>query len=258
MAIRHWATLATLALGAACRAVPPDSPQDASPLPAARHGPRWIVKPYLFAAGMDGSVGIAEGSQEVDADFEDVLDSLDLGAMLSVELQPQASPWSFLTDLMYVALEERGTAPGPLGLDVEGEVEQFVWELAAAYAVKPAGRLDLLGGVRYWDLSSELTVGAPSGDISSEDTQQWLDPLVGVRSRLPLDGRVDLVLRADVGGFGVGSDVSYQLGAGVDWSFTEDFRLVVGYRHLDVDFDHDGFEYDMATSGPLVGLMLGF
>jgi hypothetical protein len=81
---------------------------------------------------------------------------------------------------------------------------------------------------------------------------------VGVRSRLPLAERLDLLLRADVGGFGVGSDLSYQLGAGVDWSFNQGFRVVVGYRHLYVDFDDDGFEYDMATSGPLVGVVLAF
>jgi len=177
--------------------------------------------------------------------------------MLGLELRPPGSRWTLLTDLIFVALEERGTAPGPAASRAEAEIDQLIGELTAAYALREDGRLDVLGGVRYWSLSTDLTVQGPMMDVSADESEDWLDPLVGVRSRLPLGERVDLLLRGDVGGFGLGSDFAYQLGAGLAWSLGERTELVVGYRHLDVDYD-DGFEYDVATSGPLLGLVLGF
>jgi len=98
---------------------------------------------------------------------------------------------------------------------------------------------------------------ASSARIAGIPKNRNSDPIVGARSRLPLSRRLKLMLRADFGGFGVGSERSYNLGAVLAWSLGERAQLVAGYRHLDVDYD-DGFRYDVATSGPVLGLVLGF
>lgn len=232
-------------------AAAPSLPSPAEDAPDEGWG--FLVKPYLFASGLDGRVGSDRGMVAIDVDFDELLDSLDVGAMLGFELVPPGSRWKVLADLMYVELEERGTAPGPLATSIDATIEQFIAELSAAYELREDGRLELLAGARYWSLSGELEAGMASAD-GDED---WIDPLIGARSRLPLGEHFDVMLRADVGGFGVGSEFAYNLGAGVAWSLSRSVQLALGYRHLDVDYDDD-VEYDVAQSGPLFGFILAF
>lgn len=249
---------------AALLLVSPARAQGLGVLPEVAHAPRedgkdpgWTVllEPYLFASGLEGDVASGDGVGDVDADFGDLLDHLDFGGMVRVEIVPPASRWSFLVDLMYVELGDDGTAPGPGAADVELDVDQFIGELSAAYRLREDGRLDLLGGLRYWDLSTKLVADLPGGPRAARASADWIDPLVGVRSTLPLGERVDLTLRGDLGGFGVGSDVSLQLGAAVSWSVSRAFSLVAGYRYLDVDYDDD-LTYDVAQSGPVLGCVI--
>lgn len=45
-------------------------------------------------------------------------------------------------------------------------------------------------------------------------------------------------------------DVSINFG--YQWGDT--FSTTIGYRYLDVDYEDDGFLYDVAQQGPLIGL----
>jgi hypothetical protein len=48
----------------------------------------------------------------------------------------------------------------------------------------------------------------------------------------------------------------------LDWSISENFGLVFGYRALDTDYSkgsgEDRFKFDMLVSGPLLGLRYYF
>jgi hypothetical protein len=219
--------------------------------PSTEEGWGFLIKPYLFASGLDGDVGTGDATEDIEASFDDLLDDLNFGAMLQLEVVPPESPWRVLVDLWFVQLEETGVAPGPMETEVDAEIDQFMGELSVAYELMDDGRLDVLGGIRYWDLSSELE----GGDSSAEGEVDWIDPLVGARSLLPLGERFFVLLRGDVGGFGVGSDISYNLGAGVGWSISKTFELAAGYRYVYVDYDDD-VVYDVAQSGPLLGLVI--
>jgi opacity protein-like surface antigen len=65
-------------------------------------------------------------------------------------------------------------------------------------------------------------------------------------------------LYGDVGGFGVGSDSTYQAIGGVVWQFSQRFSASAGYRYLYQDFEDDGFVWDMAMHGPFLGLGVKF
>ena len=73
-----------------------------------------------------------------------------------------------------------------------------------------------------------------------------------------------LTARGDVGGFGVGSDFSWNAQAGVGYEVSTLFTLVAQYRALGVDFNNDKagtadyLLYDTITHGPLVGFVFRF
>ena len=69
-----------------------------------------------------------------------------------------------------------------------------------------------------------------------------------------------------VGGFGVGSDFTWQVVGGFNWTRERKFlgmdvSGVIGYRALSVDYTEGGsskFAYDNVLHGPLLGLRFSF
>jgi opacity protein-like surface antigen len=86
--------------------------------------------------------------------------------------------------------------------------------------------------------------------------------VIGARYSLPFARDWTAVLRADIGGLGVGSDFTWQGIARLDWRLSESVSLDLGYRYVYVDYEHgsgaDEFVYDVATSGLLFGVVFGF
>ncbi len=83
--------------------------------------------------------------------------------------------------------------------------------------------------------------------ISRSD--DWVDPYVGLRGRYNLTPKVYLNGRADIGGFGVGSDLTWQASGGLGWQFATNKYLELNYRALSMDYEDNGFSYDMVTRG---------
>jgi hypothetical protein len=98
---------------------------------------------------------------------------------------------------------------------------------------------------------------AGSGDL------EWVDPFVGARVRHQFGNNKEVTLEGDVGGFGVGSDFSWQVVAtyGFDVNcFGTPLHTVVGYRALAVDYTESGpfgdNGVDFIQHGPLMGVSL--
>jgi len=220
-------------------------------------GWNFLVKPYLFACGLEGTVSTGTGPLDVGAEFDDLFDSLDIGGMLAFEARPPDSSWTILADAIYIRLKDKGVTPGPAGLAVDGTLEETVIELSAAYELVDRGRLEVLAGVRYCSVNADLVAHLPGGPRASSTNTDWVDPLVGLRSRLALAREVDLLLRGDLGGFGVGSDLAGNLAVELDWSISSAVQVALGYRYLYLDYDDDS-TFDLSQAGPMLGLGLRF
>ena len=86
-----------------------------------------------------------------------------------------------------------------------------------------------------------------------------MDPFVGLRVRHELSPGKELQFLGDIGGFGVGSDLTWQLFAGYGFDFWKSsLHGVIGYRALAVDYSQDdrGFKnnLDLILHGPVIGL----
>ena len=141
---------------------------------------------------------------------------------------------------------------------------------------------DVLGGGRYWyqraditfDLNAALNVNVPDLEFSADRRKViarsgnigWVDPYVGFRVRHKAAPGHNLSFEADIGGFGIGSRISYQtLGA---WRFdvgstgSVAWAGVLGYRVLYVDYIRGSgtsrFEMNLLQHGPLIGLSARF
>jgi hypothetical protein len=117
-------------------------------------------------------------------------------------------------------------------------------------------------GVRYTSLGLDIDIGSA---ISAHQTRDWVDPIVGTRVIIDLSPRWQLLMSGDVGGFGVGSDFSWNLVGVVGYRFDLfglDSSFLAGYRALSQDFDDSSganrFEWDVTVHGPIMGLTMRF
>jgi hypothetical protein len=97
---------------------------------------------------------------------------------------------------------------------------------------------------------------------SVDNTHDWIDPIVGLRYHGDLGEHWSVNARADVGGFGVGSDFAWNASALLGYRFSSWCSAHLGYRALSLDFESgsgsDSLAYDLTMNGPIIGVAFSF
>jgi hypothetical protein len=104
-------------------------------------------------------------------------------------------------------------------------------------------------------LDTQVTNALPT---KGSDNKQWVDPIIGARAQYNFNDRWFVAGNADIGGFGVSSDITWSLEATVGYNFTRNVSAELGYRHLYTDYSDGGFDYEMAQAGIYTGLNIRF
>jgi hypothetical protein len=236
------------------------APALAQPAPDGRW--HYLVQPYVMFPNMQGATGIGNIARiHVDEDPQDIFDKLQMGAMFYAEARNDA--WTFSTDLLYMDLgSEISTNEPGLIEQIDVSVAQLGWELAAMRRLTPNFELGLGLTYNQIDVDVDIAVGLPGppSQLSVGGKEEWFDPAVVARATWPIDDRWFVQARGNVGGFGAGSDLMWQIMADVGYRPSEAWFFTFGYRVIDFDYDQgsgsDRFVYDMQTFGPV--LRLGF
>ena len=228
------------------------------------------VTPYLWGSGMSGKTAVGTATPagpleaDVDVGFDDILSNLKFGIMGSYR-GDRSDGWVVMADYIYMSLEaDKPSNVGPVLVDTTVEVQQTAFEFDLGYRVND--QVTVFAGLRYNDVDADLDVvrtgpGAGANRAASKG-DSWIDPVVGVTARYPINETWSVGVRGDVGGFGVGSDLTWQMMASVNWKVRDNLEVVAGYRNLDADYEDgsgaDLFKYDMVTSGPGIGVSFKF
>jgi hypothetical protein len=234
------------------------------PLPTFSEESDWHidwVPAYLWFTGLKGTVGAGGYQVPVDATFGDIFSQLNIGLMTVSDVRRKRI--GLLTDLFYISLSSNQQST-PIGVSYSGfnaNSKTFFLDPEAYFRVLDGDVLsvDALAGFRYWHLNNNMQLfpaALPGATIGQ--TQDWVDPLLGARFRLNMRKGLFATLKGDAGGFGVGSQVTYQIYAGVGKEFKRKFSTIIGYRYLDVDYRNGGFVDDTHMSGPVIGFNLHF
>lgn len=226
---------------------------------------RQTVIMYGMGAALKGESQVGDIEVPVDLSISDVFDALEMGAMGAY--RADNGTWSITGDVTYMGLG--GTSESQHGL-VKGDVEIDQFTLMGTIGRRVTDRLEALFSLSYFDLSTDLSVrtrapvtGAATTRNASVDVD-WIDPMVGLHYDWPFRDDWKLNLRGDVGGFGIGSELSYQLLATVQWQSSGGFGAVFGYRLIGFDYedghegDRDYERFDLTEQGPLVGVTYTF
>ena len=226
------------------------------PVAAQDTGKDWQFKLaplYMWAVFLDGSQTVKGQEAQLDVNFGDIWDNL--GGVFTVHFEGvYRQQWGIFTDYSYVDIDIDGTL-GP-GVNVEVDYQMTYFELGGYYRFqKDVHDFDILAGIRYTDMDATINLG-PSPNL--EGKQDWTDPIVGVRWTWHFADRWELWLRGDIGGFGVGSDFTWNAIGMLQFQPWKHVSLFGGYRALYQDYEDgsgaDLFKYDVTTHGPVLGL----
>jgi len=218
---------------------------------------------YAMGAAIDGEAQIGDLVVPLDMSMSDIFDALEFGAMAAY--RADNGTWSFTVDTTFMGLGgTAATRPGIIKGDLD--IDQFTLMGTVGRRVSP--HLEALFSLSYFDLSADLEATlllSPSQDEVTRKASQdasWVDPLIGLQYNVPIGEAWRFNLRGDIGGFGIGSDFTYQVLANFRWQANERFGVVFGYRLIGFDYedghDADYERFDLTEQGPLVGMTISF
>ena len=218
---------------------------------------RQTVFFYGMGAAIDGDAQAGPLQVPVDVGISDFFDSLKFGAMAAYRAENEQ--WSFSGDVTYMNLGSRRTTEqgrASAGLDTE----QLTVMATAGYRVTP--RLEALLSLAYFDLTADLRVRVLQQVQTVSRDASWVDPLVGLNYEVPISGKWRYTLRGDIGGFGVGSDLTWHALTKFTYQQSDRFSWYVGYRAIAYDYeDGEGLRYqhyDLVQHGPGAGIAFSF
>lgn len=216
----------------------------------------WAVffTPYLWLAGLETSTR-ARGpfpATTTEVSMRDVLKSLDFGAEAAFEVR--RNRMIGLVDFSYLDLSASKGLNGVPFTGASMETTTIFGSANAGYRVveHDRGSFDLFAGVQFvWmDIDLAFSGGAPASTSSS---QTLIDPIVGARGRLDLGSGFFVGTTGTIGGFGVDSELTWQLIGQAGWQANEWLTLQAGYRHFEIDFKSGGLMDNVTMSGPMIG-----
>ena len=206
---------------------------------------------YGWGAGVSGDFTPFTGAPSLsfDKSLSEVLEDLD-GAFFMTGLARRGDLVLF-GDLTYTSSSRDGLVPP--GIPASGEVTIRSLSLAAGkrFEADEGTTIDVLGGLRAWSLDGSVAV--PLAGVSVAPEANFVDPIVALRVNTGLSPRWSLLGYVDVGGFGVGSDLTWQVAITANYRATDTLYLSAGWRHLYLDYRDDGTVFDGSMSGPVVG-----
>ena len=202
-------------------------------------------------AGLNGDLKVKNIPADVSMSFSDLMDSFNFGGQ--VHMEARKGKWGLFLDATYMNLgadidgARRSAAPGGVvqveDLDANIDMEQWLVEFGGTdqSARIPMGQnkdksmlLHLIGGGRYWYLSSDIDVGLvvegnnniAARSFSGRGSKQWVDPFIGLRTAFQLTKDLMMLFRGDIGGFSVGSKFSCNVSGYFVYSMWEKVSLV--------------------------------
>ena len=231
----------------------------------------FTLSPYLWIAVFSGDVGLKGMNLGVNLSFIELLDNIRYFGF--TELEARKGPWGLHFNGIYADVEGEIPISGlPIDVDLGwiynlelwGYKRLSLWSFGSMPNQKsPSITLDPYVGGRYTDL--KVDAGIQGGPNFSEH-KDWIDPIIGIRTNFDLSERWHLTLSGDIGGFGVGSDLTWSALGLIRYRFMKwnwgEAEILGGYKALYQKFS-DGhganqFDWDTTLYGPLLGLKIRF
>ena len=211
---------------------------------------------YIWAVAIEGDLTVGTNTGPLKVPFSDIVDNLEAAFILHFEAMYN-NKFGLLVDVNYLDIGSDVTVPIGPGLPAKVDFNTTLGEVSGFYRInRDKHNFDLIAGMRYTILEDNVT--SNSGLTLVDVSKDWVDPLIGMRWLWDFADKWKLIVRGDIGGFGVGSDFSWQGAATVDWQPFKYVSFIGGYRAIGQDYKEGSgptqFRLDATFHGPLLGV----
>ncbi len=138
---------------------------------------------------------------------------------------------------------------------IQGIIDAKKQELADAIKQGLQARVDAIKQALSQSIASRLE---STLNQSFSRVDDWCDPFIGLRGRLNLSRSWYFSTKGDFGGLGVGSQEAWQVEAALGWQISRNLFVEAGYRGLGMNYNSNGFKYDVIEYGPQVTIGFRF
>ena len=236
-----------------------------NPIPAVADQWRFEVTPYLWAPGINGTMGFDNGlARSADFSSSNVLSNLKSGGMIAAEAH--YGKWGIMGDLVSATLQNSGSIPvagGDATVADKITLQQTILTGAATYTFVNTKNtyVDGLLGVRAIDVTATLNgnlVGTPDKETISKTTST-ADPIIGTKGRYRItDSSWYVPFYGDIGSGGGTTNVTWQVMVGVGKSFGKLIDASLTYRALYYDMKAGGVLQKTTMQGPQLAITFKF
>jgi hypothetical protein len=133
----------------------------------------------------------------------------------------------------------------PEGIRSEYDLGPFVFDVS--------GGLSLISINTQLDLSTNL-----GGNGQFDSSRTIVSPLIGGRVRWNANPKLAVVGSGTISGFGISGLMQYGIQGGVDWMFSGNTSLGLGYRFGFLDYNSDQVDLNVDQNGPYINIGFRF
>lgn len=164
--------------------------------------------------------------------------------------------WGFLLDYMMTDIGFSNATAGPTFTELRTSVKTRLVSGYISYKLHESdnARTDLLAGARWYDTETSMTLLPGGGARRFSDN--WIDPIIGVRTQFDLSEKWAGTFAADVGG--LDDRETWQVLVTANYAFSDNWVGRIGYRHIKVRNDETANTYSFEQSGPVFGVTYRF
>ncbi len=126
------------------------------------------------------------------------------------------------------------------------------------------GVLEGIFGLRYNSQDLDVTVLDGAENPVDNYSKSWLDPFLGVRSKYEFDNNMYFNIRGDLGGLGIGSNITVNFGMYAGYRISELVDVGLGIKQQYIIYDDgeegasDYYKYSATQHGIVLGVGFKF
>lgn len=216
---------------------------------------RWHLGGEIFLWGAD--IGGETIAGDVEVPFDEIIENLDMTFM--GKLAAQRNKWVLAAEIVYLDVGDTEVlATAPVEISGHLAVDSFITTLGAGYRLIQSDAATVHGvfGARYLDLDLGLTLSiANLPPIERSGSDDFWDAVIGLHGEYRFDDDWALTYYGDIGTGD--SDVTWRAAGAINYRF-ERTALVLGYSHLEWEFDDRAIARELDVDGPYAGIQFRF
>jgi hypothetical protein len=244
----------------------PAGPAAANAAPASAGNWHVDATTYLWFSGAHGNLAAFGYNLGFKASISDLLSKFRFGITEIVDVRYKRLVLT--SDLLWMTLSNTNTrtllfptAPqrsAQLSAELVSRTVLFTQKIGFRLVENGKVNIDGLTGFRFWHLGDTLTITPSPRGNNLYASKNWVDPLVGARIQVPLSPKLLATIAGDVGGWGAGSQLDYQIVGALGYKIKPKLALDAAWRYLYLDYGQYPFTTQVALSGPVLGLTYSF